>query len=170
MHRSGTSSAAGALVRLGAAAPKNLMAPSGGNQKGYWESRVIQELNDSVLAAGGRDWKDWRKFDFDKVDALEADALRVRAKTVLAGEFGDARLTGLKDPRMCRLMPFLGRVFEEARWSVRALLPIRSPLEVGWSLKHRDGLSPEYGCLLWLRHVLDAEVETRGMPRAVLDW
>jgi len=25
-------------------------------------------------------------------------------------------------------------------------------------------------CLLWLRHVLDAEVETRGMARAVLDW
>ena len=24
--------------------------------------------------------------------------------------------------------------------------------------------------LLWLRHVLDAEVETRGMARAVLDW
>jgi hypothetical protein len=24
--------------------------------------------------------------------------------------------------------------------------------------------------LLWLRHVLDAEADTRGMPRAVLDW
>ena len=146
------------------------MAPSAGNQKGYWESRVILELNDAVLAAGGSDWKDWRKFDFDKIDALKADALHVRAKGVLTGEFGDAGLTVMKDPRMCRLMPFWGRVFEEARWSVRALLPIRSPLEVGWSLKHRDGLSPEYGSLLWLRHVLDAEVETRGMPRAVLDW
>ena len=71
---------------------------------------------------------------------------------------------------MCRLMPFWGRVFDEAKWSVRALLPIRSPLEVGWSLNRRDGLSPAYGCLLWLRHVLDAEVETRGMARAVLDW
>jgi hypothetical protein len=71
---------------------------------------------------------------------------------------------------MCRLMPFWGPVFEEAKWSVRALLPIRSPLEVGWSLNCRDGLSPAYGCLLWLRHVLDAEAQTRGMARAVLDW
>jgi hypothetical protein len=61
-------------------------------------------------------------------------------------------------------------VFADAKWSVRALLPIRSPLEVGQSLYCREGLSPAYGSLLWLRHVLDAEVETRGMARAVLDW
>jgi hypothetical protein len=170
MHRSGTSSAAGALVHLGAAPPKHLIAPTADNAKGYCESRVIMDLNDSILAAGGSDWKDWRKFDLDKIDALNADALHTRAKAALAGEFGDAGLAVMKDPRMCRLMPFWSRVFEEAKWSARALLPIRSPLEVSWSLHRRDGLSPAYGCLLWLRHVLDAEAETRGMARAVLDW
>jgi hypothetical protein len=170
MHRSGTSSVAGALVRLGAAAPQHLMAPSADNQRGFWESPVIVGLNDAVLAAGGSDWKDWRRFDFTKIRKVEADALRARAKEALAGEFGDVGFAVVKDPRMCRLMPFWGSVFAEARWSVRALLPIRSPLEVGRSLYCRDGLSPAYGCLLWLRHVLDAEVETRGMARAVLDW
>ena len=170
MHRSGTSSAAGALVRLGAVAPQHLIAPNADNEKGYWESRVITDLNDAILAAGDSDWKDWREFELDKIDALEADALHARAKAALAGEFGHVGLAVLKDPRMCRLMPFWGRVFDEAKWSVRALLPIRPPLEVGWSLNRRDGLSPAYGCLLWLRHVLDAEVETRGMARAVLDW
>ena len=96
--------------------------------------------------------------------------MRARAKEALAEEFGDVGFAVMKDPRMCRLMPFWGQVFAEARWSVRALLPIRSPLEVSQSLTCRDGLSPAYGCLLWLRHVLDAEVETRGMARAVLDW
>jgi hypothetical protein len=67
-------------------------------------------------------------------------------------------------------MPFWAPVFEEAKWAVRALLPIRSPLEVGWSLNFRDGMGTSYGCLLWLRHVLEAEVETRGMARAVLSW
>ena len=170
MHRSGTSSAAGALVRLGGAAPKHLIAPNADNDRGYLESRVIIDLNDAILAAGGSDWKDWRKFDLDKIDDLKAGALRARARVALAGEFGDVGLAVMKDPRMCRLMPFWGQVFEEAKWSVRALLPIRSPLEVGWSLDCRDGLSPAYGCLLWLRHVLDAEGETRGMARAVLDW
>ena len=170
MHRSGTSSAAGALVRLGAAAPQHLLAPNADNERGYWESPVIVDLNDAILAAAGSNWKDWRKFDLNKIDALKANALRARAKEALAEEFGDVGFAVMKDPRMCRLMPFWGPVLAEANWSVRALLPIRSPLEVGQSLHCRDGLSPAYGCLLWLRHVLDAEVETRGMARAVLDW
>jgi hypothetical protein len=170
MHRSGTSSAAGALVRLGAAAPHHLIPPAADNERGFWESRVIVDLNDALLAAGGSDWKDWRKFDLDKIDALQADAFHARAKAALADEFGNVGLAVMKDPRMCRLMPFWGRVFEETQSSVRALLPIRSPLEVGWSLRRRDGLSPAYACLLWLRHVLDAEAETRGMARAILDW
>jgi hypothetical protein len=170
MHRSGTSSAAGALVRLGAAAPQHLMAPNADNERGFWESPVILDLNNAVLAAGGSDWKDWRKFDFAKISKVDSDALRARAKEALAEEFGDVGFAVLKDPRMCRLMPFWAPVFAEAKWSVRVLLPIRSPLEVSQSLTCRDGLSPAYGCLLWLRHVLDAEVETRGMARAVLDW
>ena len=170
MHRSGTSSAAGTLVRLGAAAPRHLMAPNVYNERGYWEFRVIADLNDAILAAAGSDWKDWRKFDLNKIDALEAKALRARAKEALVEEFGNVGFAVVKDPRMCRLMPFWGPVFTEAKWSVRALLPIRSPLEVAQSLNCRDGLSPAYGCLLWLRHVLDAEAETRGMARAFLDW
>ncbi len=170
MHRSGTSSAAGALVRLGAAPPQHLIAPSVDNERGFWESRVIADLNDAILAASGSDWKDWRKFDLAKIDDKEADALRVRAQAALADEFGDVGFAVIKDPRMCRLMPFWGPVFAEAKWSVRALLPIRSPLEVGQSLNCRDGIGAASGCLLWLRHVLDAEAETRGMARAVLDW
>jgi hypothetical protein len=170
MHRSGTSSTAGTLVRLGCGAPQHLMAPNADNERGFWESRVIVDLNDAILAAGGSDWKDWRKFNLEEIDRADADALRARAKAALAEEFGDVGLAVIKDPRMCRLMRFWGPVFEEAQWSVRALLPVRSPLEVGWSLNCRDGLGPAYGCLLWLRHVLDAEAETRGMARAVLDW
>jgi hypothetical protein len=170
MHRSGTSCAAGTLVRLGAAAPQHLMEPNPGNERGFWESRVIVELNDAILAAGGSDWKDWRKFNPDAIDGGEADVLRVRAKAALAEEFGDVGLAVMKDPRMCRLMPFWRPMLDEAKWSVRAVLPIRSPLEVAWSLNCRDGLRPAYGCLLWLRHVLDAEAETRGVARAILDW
>ena len=170
MHRSGTSSTAGTLVRLGGAAPLHLVAAAADNETGFWESQVIVDLNDAILAAGRSDWKDWRKFNLEEIDAVEADGLRARAKAALAEEFGDVGLAVMKDPRMCRLMPFWAPVFEEARWSVRALLPIRSPLEVGWSLNCRDGIGSAYGCLLWLRHVLDAEAETRGMARAVLDW
>ena len=71
---------------------------------------------------------------------------------------------------MCRLLPFWSAVFHEAEWSVRPVLVLRSPLEVALSLNRRDGIALTRGCLIWLRHVLDAEAETRHMRRAVLNW
>src|SRR5271165_4690621 len=170
MHRSGTSSVAGALIRLGGAPPLNLIPPEWDNPKGFWESSVLMALNDEILAAGGTHWQDWRRFDPGRIDAAAAVDLRARAKSALAGEFGDARLPIVKDPRMCRLLPFWCSVFREAEWSVRPVLPLRSPLEVALSLSRRNGIAPGLGCLIWLRHVLDAEAETRNMRRAVLNW
>jgi hypothetical protein len=170
MHRSGTSSIAGAMVRLGGAAPLNLLPPADDNPKGFWESSVLMALNDQILAAGGSHWEDWREFDPARIDAATAFSLRGEAKSVLAGEFGHARLAVIKDPRMCRLMPFWSSVFREANWSVRPVLQLRSPLEVALSLNRRDGIPLGSACLLWLRHVLDAEAGTRGTHRAVVDW
>ena len=67
MHRSGTSSVAGSLVRLGGAAPQHLIPASPDNERGYWESNLIASLNDEFLAAGGSDWTDWRRFNQDLV-------------------------------------------------------------------------------------------------------
>jgi hypothetical protein len=171
MHRSGTSSVAGAMVRLGGAAPLNLMPPADNNNStGFWESTVIMTLNDEILAAGGSHWEDWRQFDPARIDAAAAFRLKDRAKSGLAGEFGDASLAVIKDPRMCRLMPFWSSVFREANWSVRPVLQLRSPLEVALSLNRRDGIPLGLGCLIWLRHTLDAEAGTRGARRAVVDY
>lgn len=41
MHRSGTSSVAGAMVRLGGAAPLNLLPPQDDNPTGFWESQSL---------------------------------------------------------------------------------------------------------------------------------
>ena len=127
-------------------------------------------LNDEILAAGGSHWEDWRQFDSERIDASARVTLRARAKSALADEFGDASLPIVKDPRMCRLMPFWSSVFREVGWSVRPLLQLRSPLEVALSLNRRNGIPLSRGSLIWLRHVLDAEAGTRGMRRAVLDW
>jgi hypothetical protein len=170
MHRSGTSSVAGAMVRLGGAAPLNLLPPADDNPTGFWESTVLMILNDEVLAAGGSHWKDWRQFDPTHIDAAAALALKTRAKSALAAEFGDASLAVIKDPRMCRLMPFWSSVFREANWSIRPVLQLRSPLEVALSLNRRDGIPLGLGCLIWLRHLLDAEAATRDTRRAVVDW
>jgi hypothetical protein len=170
MGRSGTSSVAGALVRLGGTAPRHLMAAAPDNPRGFWESTAVEALNDEILAAGGSEWLDWRRFDVERIDAAQANELRERARATLIGEFGCAGVPIVKDPRMCRLMDFWRPVFNDLAWFPRVVLPIRSPLEVAWSLRRRDRLGVGAGCLLWLRHVLDAEAGSRGMQRAVLDW
>jgi hypothetical protein len=170
MHRSGTSSVAAALVRLGGTAPRHLIPPASDNVRGFWESTNVIALNDEILTAGGSGWKDWRRFDNERIDAALAKTLRERAKTTLIAEFGCAGFPVIKDPRMCRLMRFWAPVFHDLGWSIRVVLPVRSPLEVAWSLRRRDGLGVAAGCLLWLRHVLDAEAETRGMRRVVIEW
>ena len=146
------------------------MPPHRDNERGYWELTVLMALNDEILAAGRSRWQDWRRFDPGRIDTAAAAALSERAKAALVEEFGDANLPIVKDPRICRLMPFWMRVFEEAGWSARAVLSLRSPLEVALSLNKRDGIALSHGCLIWLRHALDAEGETRNIPRAVLDW
>ena len=170
MHRSGTSSLAGAMVRLGVMPPLNLIPPNDENPKGFWESTVIVGLNDEILAAGGSHWEDWRPFDPGSIDPAVAYTLKTRARSALIREFGEASLAVVKDPRLCRLMPFWSSVLQDSGWSPRALLPLRSPLEVASSLERRNGIPLGLGCLIWLRHVLDAEAGTRSMRRAVVDW
>src|ERR1700722_11965879 len=110
MHRSGTSSIAGAMVRLGGAAPLNLLPSADDNPKGFFESSVLVTLNDQILAAGESHWDDWREFDPVRIDAAATSELKRRAKSALASEFGHARLAVIKDPRMCRLLPFWSSV------------------------------------------------------------
>ena len=165
MHRSGTSSVAGTLALLGAAAPRTLMRPAEDNPKGFWESEVAAAFNDRLLAAGGSSWNDWRRFSPPSDPAWAEEAGRV-----LDAEFGDAGAIVLKDPRICRFFPFWRRVLEGAGYAPLIVAPVRDPLEVAASLNARNGMDPARAQRLWLRHVLDGEAASRGLPRHVMGW
>jgi hypothetical protein len=165
MHRSGTSAMTGAMAKLGAALPRGLMPAARDNERGFFESAPIAAWHDDILAASGSSWHDWRRFEPPWLAAPPA-SLKADATRLLDEEFGAAPLLVLKDPRICRFLPFWLCVLGEAGVTPRAVIPFRSPFEVAASLRTRDGFSLEKGLLLWLRHVLGAERETRGLPRA----
>ena len=98
MHRSGTSSMAGAMVRLGGAAPLNLLPPADDNPKGFWESSVLMTLNDQILAAGGSHWEDWRQFDPARIDAAAAFALKARQDRPWQGNSATPALRSSRTP------------------------------------------------------------------------
>lgn len=168
MHRSGTSAMAGAMVQLGAAPPLTLMPAHSQNERGYWESLKIVGLDDELLASAGSAWDDWRAFDTEWYSSPLVDGFRTRAKQLLEEEFDSADLFVLKDPRICRILPFWSTTLREMNTASLVVLLIRSPLEVARSLASRDGFSLEKGLLIWLRHVLDSERETRHLPRTIV--
>jgi hypothetical protein len=167
MHRSGTSAAAGVLVMLGGAPPKTLLEPDAGNKRGYFESRALMDFHDELLASAGSSWTDWRQFNPAWYRSPAAPAFRDRAKQLFEDEFDSAPLAVLKDPRVCRFAPFWLDVLAGANAHARAVIPVRSPLEVAFSLRKRDGFPLATGALLWLRHMLDAEMASRGLPRSI---
>lgn len=170
MHRSGTSSVTGVVVTLGAKAPATLVPALDENPKGFFESFALMHINDRVLDALGSDWSDWRPLNRDWFKTDACTSLIEDAKETLLQEYGGASLIAVKDPRMCRIFPFWMRVFDELGYKPKIIIPIRSPLEVAASLRQRNGFPTSKGLLLWLRHVLDAEFATRGLPRAIVRW
>ena len=170
MHRSGTSATTRILNLLGCELPRNLLGGGPTNPTGHWEPRDIVILNDEILASSGSAWDDWSAFDRAWYASPSAHRFRERAHAALENEFADSRLFVLKDPRICRLLPFwveAARAFGATPFIVS---PIRSPSDVALSLEKRNGIDPSIGYLIWLRHVLDAERASHALKRAYLRY
>ncbi|WP_426041910.1 hypothetical protein [Brevundimonas sp. TWP2-3-4b1] len=170
MHRSGTSSVAGAIAKLGAVVPQTLMPDHPDNPKGYWESGPLVDLSDRILASGGSSWSDWRAFNPDWSQSPEGLALTKKLAPAIRAEFNGAPQIVIKDPRMCRIFPIWQAGLKGAGYQARVLTPLRSPNEVAASLHHRDGFTLAHGMMIWLRNVLDAERASRELPRAFVLW
>lgn len=170
MHRSGTSALSGVLGLLGAELPATRMPPAPSNEKGFFESRVIHELNEAILHSAGSSWQDWLAFNAAWHDSDLREDFAARAADVLRGEYGSAPLILLKDPRICRLLPFWSSVLKTAQKRVAIVHVHRNPLDVAQSLKARNGIPPELGMLLWLRHVLSAERDSRSFKRCFASY
>jgi hypothetical protein len=170
MHRSGTSAMAGLLVRLGVGGPRTLMPPNEANPLGYWESEPIVELHDRLLRAAGTAWHAWTPLDASWDASPAAIPFADELRRLVAAEFGSAPMFVVKDPRMCRLVPFWLRTLEASAITACAILVVRDPVEVSRSLAARDALTSEFSLLMWLRHMLDAEGATRSIPRSVVSY
>ena len=171
MHRSGTSAVAGTISALGAALPrKTLMGADPCNERGFFESYAIAVAHDQMLAAAGSHWHDWREVDMQRIGSAGLDRHRNNIKQVLIDEFGEEPFFVLKDPRICRFVPFIVSILAEINAQPVAVLPLRNPLEVVSSLQRRNQFAPSKSALLWLRHALDSEFYSRRMPRCFISY
>ena len=171
MHRSGTSAITRVLNLLGCDLPSALMRESAqNNEAGFWESLRIMHLNDDILASAESAWNDWQAFDPAWHASPVAGEFRERARAVLESEYSHSHLFVLKDPRICRFLSFWIDVVRNFGAEPLIVLPLRNPLDVAASLERRDAIDPSLGGLIWLRHVLDAELDSRNVSRAWLRY
>lgn len=171
MHRSGTSATTGALQCLGVQLGRNLYAGHRDiNARGYFEHGDIADANDEALHALGSSWDDmllkddgwWRR------ECLAPYANTIRK--VIRRDFAKSRLWAVKDPRVCRLLPWWLDILAAEGVTPYFLFVLRSPADVFRSLERRDGFSEEKAALLWTLHYLEAEFWTRGRPRCFMDY
>ena len=170
MHRSGTSLVSGLLAHLGVSGPRTLMRPTGDNLRGYWESELFAGFHDRLLGSAMTSWDGWTPVRPVWWDSEPAAACAAEFRDLLEREFDTAPLFVVKDPRMCRIVPFWVRNLRAAGVEPAAILTLRSPSEVAGSLASRNGFAREQSLLLWLRHMLDAEHDTRTIRRSVVRY
>lgn len=140
------------------------------NILGHWESEVICAFNDRLLERIGSAWNDWLPISLAWQDMPRYQPDVNSAVKVLQQEFENSSLFVFKDPRLCRLARFWTEAVRRYDAEPYFVIPIRNPVEVAQSLEQRSKLNSTYGQLLWLRHVLDAEQETRNERRFFLSY
>lgn len=163
MHRSGTSMAASICEALGyhVGEEANLLPRNEFNQLGYFENVDAVSVNEKLLTENGLNWRVLPAAVKKRLTGV-SDYLKAIEEIVAGLESN--RPWCIKDPRLSFLLPH----WRAAAPDAAALVCLRRPEAVAYSLQRRNDLAPAYGAALWELYTLEALKNTRKMPRAVL--
>jgi hypothetical protein len=173
MHRSGTSMLAGMLDILGVylGNEDNLMpADQDVNAKGFWEREDVVAIHEEVLATLGTNWQSVASLPSDWPNDPRLSTCKQRLLELVRSDFLSKPLWGMKDPRMCRLLPLWLDLFNALDVTPRFIHIVRHPTEVASSLAKRNGFSTDYALILWLRHVTDAISHSAGFRQCHVSY
>ena len=170
MHRSGTSAMMRVINLCGAEIGENLVPPSKYNERGFWENADILELNEKLLQDLNSSWDDIRSLPDDWWTSDIAERYKREMISLIGREFNNSHFWGVKDPRICRLLPVWQSILEQIGCKPYYLIIVRNPLEVAASLGERNGFPEGKSCLLWLKHMIAAEKGTRNSSRVFVTY
>ncbi len=158
MHRSGTSATAGMLHCLGISFGTNLLAPSKYNEKGHFEEEAIVTLNNKILAYYKTSWDDTDPFIIN-INTMQAYRFKHEIKQCIQQNFSRHFIFGLKDPRLCLLLPLYIKAVQELGFMPKLIFVRRNPSEIAASLQNRDHM-PRQKALQLTKKYLDAATAT----------
>lgn len=170
MHRSGTSLLAEALHAGGFGVAENLLDTEPAiNSRGFWEDADVVAINETILESLACHWHSLNQLPGNWLERSEIKSLQQEAKALLQKNYCQQAML-VKDPRMTRLWAFWQELFADLGIEVYPLLLLREPLAVAHSLQSRNGLSLDYGLLLWARYLADLGNSLTGQSWSALDY
>jgi hypothetical protein len=163
MHRGGTSALAGTLQNMGIYMGENLMKGGKENPKGFFELIEFKELNKEILNYFNTSWDDIEISK--KVKKSVPIDIRRKMRKIIKDNFDKYNIFALKDPRMCFLLPIWEEVLKNIDIETEAIVIVRDPSEVFFSLKKRNNINFLTSFHLWHTYISNAETNTRNMKR-----
>ena len=170
MHRSGTSAFTGLLCRFGAIPGKDLLPANDSNPKGFFESRTVVDINNAILQAVGSSWDDMKALPTDWHHLPAMQPLRESISAWLSSPDGAAGLRVIKDPRLSKTLPLWLDVMAGLGIQPVVVVCVREPAAVAQSEKLMKGFPVLKSLLLYLDYGLQAELHSRGIPRAFVAY
>jgi GT2 family glycosyltransferase len=170
MHRSGTSALARILNLLGVNLGSLLLPAHPTNQTGFWEHLAVVRANEMLLKQLDSAWFDTTPLPAQWWEWEKLAPIRQYCREILWQEFAHCPLWGIKEPRLCRLLPFWLPLIQEMNPQLGFVIIVRHPLEVATSLAQRDGLSYNVSLRLWLQHVSASVQDSQAFPQVLLTY
>jgi len=167
MHRSGTSVVARLLAKCGCyfGREEDLMPPKPDNPGGFWEHLEAYEINVGILDAANVAWDTAIGGETDQISQAERTEAGARINDFVA-EMMRHELWAVKDPRLALTFPFWRPLLSEPI----ILWCVRNPIEIGVSLKGRNGFPTDLGIALWEAYTLQAMRVFAGTPVVVASF
>ena len=162
-HRSGTSIVAKATECLGSSLGDYADWSGPDNPITFAEDQAFLGIDEELLRRMRTTWDG----DIRATAPFLAD-LVTAAKNVLRNRLDRWPTFTLKEPRLCRLLPFWRPVFDVVGCEVSVIHVIRNPLSVARSLEARNGMSMARGVEIWRDHVVKQFGDTADHWRSVV--
>lgn len=167
MHRSGTSlltrlcNLCGLELEVGELVPP---LPND-NETGFWELQYIVDLNEELLTEHGITHLDPTSLPSGWHHTSRALTLRQEATAFLKQAIKSSSLLAIKDPRLCRTLPFWLDICDELSITPSAIYSVRHPMEVAMSLHRRNHISHQQGLELWQIYNQEALEHSKHLER-----
>jgi hypothetical protein len=160
--RSGTSALTGALEAMGlfVGPPAQRVPASPQNPEGFFEVQGVAQLNEEILTRLGGAWDNPPDLPPGWLGQPGMAEFLGRGQELVASVFG-SRPFVLKDPRISLLLPFWRRVLLDR---CCAVMVVRDPTAVAWSLSLSFGWSTLTSLSLWSTYNRSAVAGLSGLP------